>query len=267
MKFTLSDEQRQFAQALRDALKQSTEWDTLLALGVHEVESGPDLVVAFLELGRAAVPGPVVESFAVLREPSSTLAWEPHVPYVVDNAENTYAIVDDVRHRVTLGDPQKSVDPTRRLHGFRLGEAVGPVDPEAFDRGVLACSAQLVGLGRTLLERTRDYALQRKQFGKAIGSFQAVKHQLADVHVGLELAEPLVFGAAVTMSPRDVSAAKIAAGQAAYRAMRTALQIHGAIGYTAEFDLSRWLLKVRALVTAWGTEAYHRERLMAALCG
>ena len=56
--------------------------------------------------------------------------------------------------------------------------------------------------------------------------------------------------AAVTMSPRDVSAAKIAAGSAAYQAMRTALQVHGAIGYTAEFELSRWLLKVRALVTA-----------------
>jgi len=266
MKFTLSDEQRQFAQALRDALKQSTAWETLLALGVHEVESGPDLVVAFLELGRAAVPGPVVESFAVLRDASATLAWPPHVPYVVDNADHVVAIVDDVRHRATPEEPRKSVDPTRRLHTFRLGEALGPIDEEAFDRGVLACSAQLIGLGRTLLERTRDYALQRKQFGRAIGSFQAVKHQLADVHVALELAEPLVFGAAVTMSPRDVSAAKIAAGQAAYQAMRTALQLHGAIGYTAELDLSRWMLKVRALVSAWGTEAYHRERLMAALC-
>jgi alkylation response protein AidB-like acyl-CoA dehydrogenase len=109
--------------------------------------------------------------------------------------------------------------------------------------------------------------LQRSQFGRPIGSFQAVKHHLADAHVALELAEPLVFGAAVTLSPRDVSAAKIAAGQAAYQAMRTALQVHGAIGYTAEFALSRWLLKVRALVTAWGTESWHRERLMAALCG
>jgi alkylation response protein AidB-like acyl-CoA dehydrogenase len=209
----------------------------------------------------------VVESFAVLPAPTATLAWPPHVPYIVDEADNAYAIVDNVRYQAVPEQPQKSVDPTRRLRGYRLGEAIGPIDEEAFDRGVLACSAQLVGLGRALLTRTRDYALQRKQFGKPIGSFQAVKHQLADVHVGLELAEPLVFGAAVTMSPRDVSAAKIAAGQAAYQAMRTALQVHGAIGYTAEFDLSRWMLKVRALVTAWGTEAYHRERLMAALCG
>ena len=267
MKFTLSDEQRQFAQALRDALGHSTSWDTLLALGVHEVESAPDLVVAFLELGRAAVPGPVVESFAVLREPCSTLAWPPHVPYIVDDADQAYAIVHDIRYRATILEDMSSVDPSRRLSRYELGEPVGPIDAEAFDRGVLACSAQLVGLGRALLDRTRDYARQRQQFGKVIGSFQAVKHQLADVHVALELAEPLVFGAAVTMSPRDVSAAKIAAGTAAYRAMRTALQVHGAIGYTAEFDLSRWLLKVRALVTAWGTESYHRERLMAALCG
>ncbi|GAA3438320.1 acyl-CoA dehydrogenase family protein [Kutzneria kofuensis] len=267
MKFTLSDEQRQFAQALRDALRQSTSWDTLLALGVHEVESVPDLVVAFLELGRAAVPGPVVESFAVLREPSSTLAWPPHVPYIVDDADHVYAIVHDTRYRAILEDARSSVDPARQLHEYRLGEAVGPIDGQAFDRGVLACSAQLVGLGRALLARTRDYALQRKQFGKAIGSFQAVKHHLADVHVALELAEPLVFGAAVTMTASDVSAAKIAAGTAAYQAMRTALQVHGAIGYTAEFELSRWLLKVRALVTAWGTESFHRERLMAALCG
>ncbi|MFI9380052.1 acyl-CoA dehydrogenase family protein [Kutzneria sp. NPDC052558] len=267
MKFTLSDEQRQFAHTLRETLRRSTDWDTLLALGVPEVEAAPDLVVAFLELGRAAVPGPVVESFAVLREPSATLAWAPHVPYLVDEAERAYAVVDGVQHRATPTTALTSVDPSRRLFEYELGEAVGPVDEQAFDRGVLACSAQLVGLGRALLAKTRDYALQRKQFGQAIGSFQAVKHQLADVHVALELAEPLVFGAAVTMSPRDVSAAKIAAGSAAYQAMRTALQLHGAIGYTAEFELSRWLLKVRALVTAWGAEAFHRERLMAALCG
>ncbi|MFC0430332.1 acyl-CoA dehydrogenase family protein [Kutzneria buriramensis] len=267
MKFTLSEEQRDFAQALRDALKRSASWETLLALGVHEVESAPDLVVAFLELGRAAVPGPIVESFAVLREPRSTLAWPPHVPYVVDNADQVYAIVDDTKHRASIVEERTSVDPSRRLFTYDIGETVGPIDAEAFERGVLACSAQLVGLGRALIDRSRDYALQRSQFGKPIGSFQAVKHQLADAHVALELAEPLVFGAAVTMSRQDVSAARIAAGKAAYQAMRTALQVHGAIGYTAEFELSRWLLKVRALVTAWGTESWHRERLMATLCG
>ncbi len=63
---------------------------------------------------------------------------------------------------------------------------------------------------------------------------------------------------------RDVSAAKVASGDAAYRAARTALQVHGAIGYTAEYDLSLWLTKVRALVTAWGTPQWHRTRVLAA---
>ena len=61
----------------------------------------------------------------------------------------------------------------------------------------------------------------------------------------------------------DASAAKVASGYAAYLASRTGLQVHGAIGYTAEFDLSLWLTKIRALVTAWGTPAAHRERLLA----
>jgi alkylation response protein AidB-like acyl-CoA dehydrogenase len=74
-----------------------------------------------------------------------------------------------------------------------------------------------------------------------------------------------VFGAAIGDVP--VSAAKIAAGEAAYKASRTGLQLHGAIGYTAEFDLSLWLGRVRALVGAWGTHAHHRERLAEHLLG
>ena len=62
-----------------------------------------------------------------------------------------------------------------------------------------------------------------------------------------------------------MSAAKVAAADAAYLASRTALQVHGAIGYTAELDLSLWILKVRALKGAWGTTTFHRERVLAAL--
>lgn len=141
----------------------------------------------------------------------------------------------------------------------------------AFDLGALATAAQLQGLGRTLLERTTEYAQQRRQFGRAIGSFQAVKHHLAEVAVALEMARPLLHGAALSVrdglpqASRDVSAAKVACGDAAYRAARTALQVHGAIGYTREHDLSLWLTKVRALVTAWGTPDVHRARIVDAL--
>src|SRR5205085_1142952 len=83
-----------------------------------------------------------------------------------------------------------------------------------------------------------------------------------------ELARPLLFGAALASQDtraRDVSAAKVACTDAAYRAARTALQVHGAIGYTAEYDLSLWLTKVRALVSAWGTQRFHRDRVLTAV--
>jgi hypothetical protein len=94
---------------------------------------------------------------------------------------------------------------------------------------------------------------------------------LADVRVALDFARPLVYVAALSLqsgSPdgaRDVSAAKVATGDAAYAAARTALQVHGAIGYTAEYDLGLWITKVRALLTAWGHPALHRARVLEAL--
>jgi len=94
---------------------------------------------------------------------------------------------------------------------------------------------------------------QRKQYGRTIGSFQAIKHQVADVRIALDFARPLVHGAALSMEPRAVSGAKVSAGDAAYLASRVALQVHGAIGYTQEHDLSLWLTKTRALLTTWGT--------------
>ena len=130
-----------------------------------------------------------------------------------------------------------------------------------------SCSAR----GRALLEASVRHAAQRTQFGRPIGAFQAVKHPLADVAIGLEFAGPLLDAAAAALDgdgehpARDVSAAKVACTDAARRAARAALQVHGAIGYTEEHDLHLWLLKVRALAGAWGSLAEHRARVMAAI--
>ena len=112
-----------------------------------------------------------------------------------------------------------------------------------------------------------EYVKQRKQYGRTIGSYQAIKHALADVRIALDFARPLVLGAALADEDRSraVSAAKVAAGDAAYLASRVALQVHGAIGYTAEFDLGLWINRVRALVGAWGGSAYHRGRIADSL--
>ncbi|PTM91663.1 acyl-CoA dehydrogenase family protein [Streptomyces sp. VMFN-G11Ma] len=155
--------------------------------------------------------------------------------------------------------PRPSLDPARRLFPLPSGGellATGPQVSEAAARALLlarlSTAAQALGVGLALLDRTVAYVEQRTQFGAPIGSFQAVKHRLADAKIALEFARPLLFGAALTLGPADVAAAKVTACEAAYRTARTALQLHGAIGYTAEYDLSLWLTKARALRTAWG---------------
>ncbi|WP_109506158.1 acyl-CoA dehydrogenase family protein [Nocardioides speluncae] len=251
-------------------------------LGASRVE----LVIAFEALGRHLVPGPWVESAAYLAtalsgEPLTaiadgavaTVATPPHTPYALDaDVATTVAVAesDEIRTGM-LGEQARSVDPTRRLFEVEAAQVldVGDRTATAFDTAVLATSAQLIGAGEHLLAESVTYAKQRRQFGREIGSYQALKHALADVRIALDFARPLVYGAALSAgssdASRDASAAKVAASDAAYLAARTALQVHGAIGYTRELDLSLWILKVRALVGAWGTPAYHRSRILDAL--
>ena len=287
MQFALSPEQNQFADTL-DALLAKADvtrvwaagdrapglalWRKLADLGVTTLgeEAEPvDVVVAMEAIGFHALPGPAIETVAVL--PGlldggllATAAVLPHVPFAVDAdvADRVFVVRDDVVSMAEVRGEVRSVDPCRRLFEVSAAEEVGEL-PGAFDRGVLACAAQLLGAGRELLTRSVEYVKQRTQFGKPVGSYQAVKHHLASVHIGLELARPVVYGAA--LGEIDVSAAKVAAGDAAYRAARAALQVHGAIGYTTEHDLSLWLTKVRALHATWGTAPAHRARLMATL--
>jgi alkylation response protein AidB-like acyl-CoA dehydrogenase len=178
---------------------------------------------------------------------------------------------------------QRAVDHSRRL--FRVsfrpdtstclarGEPVRQAFAEAFNRGALAAAAQLVGLGGRVIELAVEYAKTRRQFGQPIGSFQAVKHQLVDAYLGMAFARPLVYRAAYSMAHSDpdraahVSAAKSFASEAAWRASRTALQVHGAIGYSYEHDLHLWMKRIWALAAAWGDASWHRNRVASAILG
>ena len=278
------------------------------ALAVPEKRGGLgasplDLVVACEELGHHALPGPVAESLAAVPallagledagEPPgacgewlaglaagdliATLAMPPRLPFAADAGAAGLVLLaeDGVVRRARLGATHRSVDPARSLSEAHGGEVLardaGAAAARALDLGALACSAQLLGAGRALLEASVRHARVRTQFGRPVGAFQAVKHKLADVAIGLEFARPLLDAAALALgddrgtAARDVSAAKVACADAAYRAARAALQVHGAIGYTAEHDLSLWLGKVRALVPAWGSQAEHRARVVAGL--
>jgi alkylation response protein AidB-like acyl-CoA dehydrogenase len=174
-------------------------------------------------------------------------------------------------------EPETSVDGARRL--FRVGWTPSPATriasgdaaraaaARAFDRGALGVSAMLLGLARHLIDATVEYVKVRKQFGSAIGSFQAVKHHLADALVKLEFARPVVYRAAYSMSHRStscslhVSMGKAYASEAAWTSSRAALQCHGAIGYSYEHDLHLWMKRVWALNAAWGDASWHRARV------
>ncbi|MFD9697662.1 acyl-CoA dehydrogenase family protein [Lentzea sp. NPDC059081] len=267
MMFTLSAEQTDFGGVLHEYLGAGKR--DLAALGVDEVTDPVDLVVVFEELGHHAVEGPLIESLAVLPALGAgpgSVAFPPVVPHAVE-ADHYFLVDGDTLHEASPTAELSSVDPARRLVELTAGQVVATGVPaeRAFDLGVLTCSAQLLGLGRAMLEMTTAHAGARTQFGKPVGQFQAVKHHLANVLIGLEMARPLIYGAAVTLTARDVSAAKVAASDAAWAAARTALQVHGAIGYTAEHELGRFLLQARALRTAWGSPSMHRARVLEAL--
>jgi alkylation response protein AidB-like acyl-CoA dehydrogenase len=139
------------------------------------------------------------------------------------------------------------------------------------DRAAAGTAALLTGLADRMVTMTAAYAKDRHQFGKPIGSFQAVKHHLANARVALEFARPATYRAAwslATAQPtlsHDASMAKAMASDAADVAARVALQVHGAIGYTWECDLHFFLKRTWALSRAWGEAATHRRLVLGHL--
>jgi alkylation response protein AidB-like acyl-CoA dehydrogenase len=307
MRFAFTDDQRLFAEGLRDLLaKECTPahvraaWDDGaghdVALWNHLAEMGVfgmlvperagglggtevDLVLLLEELGRAAVPGPIFESAAVVAPAlgdaatigTAALDGSPYVPHVhvaslvlvpggvLRTADATITAVD-------------AIDGGRRL--FTVDGAVEAFDYDealAFDRGALAAAAYLVGLSERMIDVAAEYARQREQYGRPIGVNQAVKHLLADALLKVEFAKPAVYRAAWSVAEgeptraRDVSMAKAFASDAAYRSSRSAMQVHGAIGYTWEADLQLWMKKAWALQRAWGDATFHRRRVAEAV--
>jgi alkylation response protein AidB-like acyl-CoA dehydrogenase len=278
-------------------------WPRLGALGALGVMADPaiggfggtelDLVLVLEETGRAALPEPVVEQAAV----AAPLAAGPGVvtgehtyalglagsPYVVYADSADYLLLEHetglhlVERAATALELVPAVDGSRRLAEVTWDPAaatrIGPPDAavKARARAVLGTSAQLLGLAQHLLDTTLEYARGRHQFGVPIGSFQAVKHRLADVALALEFARPVVYRAAYSLATNDpdrsvhVSMAKAYAGDAAIGAARASLQVHGAIGYTTEYDLHLWMKRVWALAAAYGDAASHCEQVATAL--
>ncbi|MFF5966489.1 acyl-CoA dehydrogenase family protein [Streptomyces collinus] len=245
-------------------------------------------------LGRSGLPVPAAETVAV-GAPLLAAAGAAELPAVLDGSallalslEPGAAVpfaaradliavpgVDGLRlyaRDEVRTEPVDAVDGSRGLARVIPGTARGVLltdDPEALAlarrRGVLATSALLVGLGERMLELTVAYVLQRHQFGVPVGSFQAVKHALADVELAVRFARPAVLAAGWAQAAGDpeavvrTSMAKVLASDAARKAARTAIQCHGAMGYTTEYELHLYAKRAWALAADWGSPTEHRE--------
>lgn len=276
-------------------------WDHLAEMGVlgalaPESTAGlgltfVDLVLVLEETGYAALPEPVLEHAAVavplLPDPGPAAAGAVTVtasfvaaPYAPWGERADLVVVEDDDHGLRVVErsdlqtaARRSVDRARRLVTVDAPPPSGvPVsDRGAFERGALGAAAQLIGLTRRMLDLTVAYVAERRQFGVPVGSFQAVKHQLADARIALEFARPLVYRAAWSLAggdpdtPVHVSMAKTQASDAAHQAGRAALQCHGAIGYSDEYDLHLFLKRAWALAGSWGDAPWHRARVGRAI--
>src|SRR4051812_42249337 len=180
-----------------------------------------------------------------------------------------------------LVDPQSAgvtvtmldtLDRSTRLCSVELAGATGepltkPVLPEVGARGAVLAANDLAGIARAAFTRTVDYDKTREQFGKPVGSFQAIKHALADLHIAVTMAEHAGWYAAhaVDASLPDaslaVSVAKAKASDAARDATAAMIQFHGGIGYTWEHDAHLFFKRAKRLEYAYGDATTHRERI------
>jgi alkylation response protein AidB-like acyl-CoA dehydrogenase len=241
--------------------------DSSGGMGLGLVEAA--LIAA--ECGRACLAEPLVET-AFVAVPWLLARGETGDLAAIAEGRRTVPLAHAINPWVADGDgaPLTSVDPLRRL---AAASAVATSDPLLLDLGALMSAAQLLGLADAMLAQAVDYAKIRTQFGQPVGAFQGLKHQLANCAVATEFAKPVVWRAAAALqdgspgAPVHVSHAKVAAGDAALLAAETAIQVHGAMGYTYEVDLHFWMKRSWALCGAWGDRAWHINRIDEAIVG
>jgi alkylation response protein AidB-like acyl-CoA dehydrogenase len=277
-----------------------------LGIVIPEDEGGSgaghvELALLLEECGYAAFPEPVLETAGIaaplllrFADKAVRSKWLPliaaggariacadqsgHAPWGAQ-ADATLVQQGGFVHFVPAGrlewHPVATQDPTR-LVAWADFSSLGPDtvltrDPCAAGYldtlGRSAAAAALVGVTGKLLDMTLSYVIERNQFGRPVGSFQAVKHRLADWAVGLEAARALSWYAAWALSAGDDAAdlaamtAKSAATDAAQFANRNGLQLHGGIGFTWECDLHFWLMRGQAWEVSFG----HGSRLRQAI--
>ena len=272
-------------------------WSELADMGVFgictpEADGGiglglADAAIVFEELGRVAAPGPTIATClaamlgvegAVDGSAVMGLVDAAPGPVVVEHLEALDGLLVAYDDRIERIDPPRGtplprpldpLTPVAEVDSLPIG-AVGAVvvdghrAADTVHRGRLLAAAFQVGLGQAAVDLGTAYARERRQFDKVIGSFQAVKHLLADAVVGIDVARAGVHAAAVAIDEQDhrsegsgrdmsVDAARIVASDAARAATEACIQVHGGIGFTWELDAHLFLKRSLALDTMFGS--------------
>ena len=300
MNFDLSDDQRTIKSTARELLAAryplaevrrlaledergftDAQWDEMVALGWPEIaELGTvEMIVVAEELGYALAATPL-QSTWVAGLLGADVSGGRRGAVVIDGLAadaGTADVLVDWDGAVVDGasvEPVRGLDPTRRI--FRVsGGSRTPAGADV-ERGRLQATvmnaAESVGVAERAMEMAVAYAKERKQFGRAIGSYQAVSHMCAQMLLEVEGARSVVYWAAWALdyepetAPLATACAKAYAGDAGRRVPRASVQVHGGIGFTWEHDLHFFLKRGEANAHAYGSGASHRERI-AALAG
>jgi alkylation response protein AidB-like acyl-CoA dehydrogenase len=282
-------------------------------LGMNEL----DFVLLAQECGYVALPEPLVHTVLVAVPMLQALGGELAAQWLPQVAAGTAKVVVGLEQNLVVEDahvadllllqqgaalvvatPQQvrlqhneSIDPSRKLFTVELlpgattvasGAHAATLCADALNRGALGCAAQALGLAQRMVDLSVRYTSERQQFGKPIGSFQAVKHLMANVAVRLEYAKAPTYRAAYALAhgqataahasvghasaghvsaSHAVSHAKLVACEAANLAAKNCHQVHGAMGYTWEVDLHIFMKKAWALANTWGDAGFHKARI------
>ncbi len=308
MNFVLSVDQ----EALRDAIRSVCQgrfdmarvrggfdrsmWDDLAATGVFSLRADgfgwADAAVTFEELGAALVPGPLVWGVLAHALADGVVGGvergDPDADVLVEHLDtlDALAVLDvdgiarvepkELDDAQLLDWPLDPLTPVHRVPELPVGDRIADRETAGEWRraGAVLTAAYAIGMAQACTEKATSYALEREQFGRPIGSFQAVKHMLADMAVRVEVARAAVHSAAVMLDDptigdvgRAVAGAKLLAGEAALHNAKTSLQVHGGMGFTWEVDVHLYVKRAWVLDTVFGSGDAHADAVAETLSG
>jgi len=279
-----------------------TLWGELAEMGVFSLRQPEsrggvglgmaDAVLVFSELGRRLVPGPLAWTHLLAGRIDGAGSGETVVggadqldprggPVLVEHfgaldalvvlrADGVYRVDARKLRAEPVATPLDPHTPVALVAELPRGDQIGD-GAEARQlrlEGSVLVAAQLLGIAEMSQELATEYARGREQFGRPIGSFQAIKHILADAYVRQELARAAVYAAGATLDQPEVgsavraaASARVVAGEAALKNARACVQVHGGMGYTWEIPAHYYLKRAIVLENAFGTGEEQSERM------